>query len=56
MFIAEMYLIRLFYLKQVRYRPIVEEIRLLDNGMMIEVKFANSITRKLKNLPLEVCY
>lgn len=56
MFVVECLLLRRFFLKQVRYRPIVEEINLLDCGTMIEVKYANSLTRKLKNLPLEVCY
>ena len=56
MFVVECLLLRRFFLKQVRYRPIVEEINLLDCGTMIEVKYANSLTRKRKNLPLEVCY
>lgn len=56
MFIAEGFFIRRFYLKQQRYRPIVEEIRLLDCGTIVEVKYANSFTRKLKNLPLEECF
>lgn len=53
MFVAEGILLRRFFLKQVRYRPIVEEIRLLECGNMVEVKYANEFTRNLKNLPLE---
>ncbi len=52
MFFVELFLLRRFYLKQVRYRPIVEKIYLLEGGEMVRVEFANSITRKLKFLPM----
>lgn len=34
------------------YKPIVESISLLRNGEVIEVVYANKLTRKLKGLPL----
>lgn len=52
MFFLEIYLLRRWYLKQKRYRPIVSQINLMEGGDMIEVVYANTITRKLKKLPM----
>lgn len=52
MFLTEVFLLRRMFIKQKKYRPIVQEISLMDCGTIVEVKYANTYTRKLRDLPI----